>query len=282
MMRRLRYPAVSGSFYPNDAAELTRDVDRFMTRCKHPGQGEVDADVRGRAKIVVVPHAGYRYSGSVAGCAYSRLARLVPAPKRVVLLGPAHTMPVSGMVVPQAHVWRTPLGDVEIDRPAVEALEVLHGVQTDERPHAQEHALEVQLPFLQRVLSDGFTFVPVVVGRTPPDLVADLIDTCWGGDETIIVISTDLSHYHPEPEAKALDRATVDAVLAGDLAGVTHDGACGATPLRGAMVAAGRRGLSPVLVSLATSADAGGDNWRVVGYGSFVYEIPTSRSEEVS
>ncbi len=208
----------------------------------------------------------------MAGWAYGRLASQEPKPKRVVLLGPAHTMPIDGMALPQADIWRTPLGDIEIDRSTIDTLGSLAGVMVDERPHAQEHALEVQLPFLQRVLPDGFTLVPVVVGGTPPELVAGLIDACWGGDETVIVISTDLSHFHPQPDAEALDKATVDAVLAGDLAGVTHDGACGATPLRGAMVAARRHGLEAELISLATSADAGADKWRVVGYGSLVYE----------
>ncbi|MEZ5280297.1 MAG: AmmeMemoRadiSam system protein B [Acidimicrobiales bacterium] len=265
MTTRVRFPAVAGLFYPKDARSLAAEVDRYLAARRSDRPAAIGP------KVIVVPHAGYRFSAAVAAHAYALVDELEPKPTRVVLLGPSHTVPLRAMAVSAADVWRTPLGDVAVDRGTVDDLATLPGVVVDEVPHMREHALEEQVPFLQRLLPDGFELVPVVVGHTEPGEVAALLDRCWGTEETLIVISTDLSHYLPLPEAQSLDRVTVDAVLAGDLDAITTDRACGAMPLKGAVVAAKRHGLQARLLAMATSADAGGDHWRVVGYGSFAY-----------
>jgi AmmeMemoRadiSam system protein B len=263
----VRQPAVAGRFYPADARVLAAEVDRYLADA---GLRPPDAPA---PRAVVVPHAGYVYSAPVAATAYRRLVG-VRGIRRVVLLGPNHTVPLRGMAVSAADLWRTPFGDVPVDAHAREVAAALPGVTVDERPHLREHALEVQLPFLQRVLPEPFALLPVVVGETPAGLVADLLDAVWD-DATLVVVSTDLSHYHDHDTATALDRDTVAAVAAGTLAGLTADRACGFHPLRGLLEATRRHHLDVALLDRRTSGDTAGDRSAVVGYASFVVSVPS-------
>ncbi len=260
----IRRPAVAGLFYPADAAALRRDVADFL---------ETPADAADAPpKALIVPHAGYVYSGAVAGAAYARLRRRDPPPTRVILLGPVHRVPVRGLVVPKADVFVTPLGDVAVDRAAIDRLAALPQVTVSETAHAPEHSLEVQLPFLQSVLDD-FTIVPLAVGDTTPDEVAEVLEMLWGGTETLIVVSSDLSHYLPYAVAERADRDTVDHILRGDLLD-SFEQACGALPIDGLLVAARRHGLTASLVARCNSGDTAGDRGRVVGYASIAFVEP--------
>ena len=263
-MTTIRPAAVAGSFYPADPATLRTAV------AGHLATAPAAADRC--PKIVLAPHAGYMYSGDVAALAYAPLARFRDRIRRVVLLGPVHRVPVRGLAAPTVAAFDTPLGRVPIDVAALAALHDLPQLVWSDRPHAPEHSLEVQLPFLQAVLGSGFTLVPLAVGQATPAEVAEVLERLWGGDETLIVISSDLSHYLPSAQAQAVDRRTAGRILAlaTDLDG---DEACGAAPLNGALLAARRHGLVPRLLGLRNSADIpGGDRRRVVGYGAVAFE----------
>lgn len=255
-----RPPAVAGAFYPADPQELTTDLDRLLA-------GARPAEAAGESVALVVPHAGYVYSGPVAATAYALLRGRAIA--RVALLGPAHFVPVAGAAVTAADGWRTPLGVVSID-PALRETAVAAGAVVDERAHEPEHAVEVQLPFLQRVLGAGFRALPIAVGVADASTVADLIAALL--PYALVVVSTDLSHYLDDMAAKALDRRTADAVLAREPERIGRDDACGSFALRGLVELARRDDLLVRLLDLRTSADTAGDPWRVVGYGAFVVE----------
>ncbi|MBL0730087.1 AmmeMemoRadiSam system protein B [Piscinibacter sp. HJYY11] len=270
-----RPAAVSGSFYPGDPAALRAALAAHLRQA-----GEPAASARA-PKLLVVPHAGYVYSGDVAALGYAELAPWRGQIERVVLLGPVHRVPVRGLAVPSVDAFETPLGEVPVDRSALDALRDLPQVVQADRPHAMEHALEVQLPFLQQVLGDGFQLVPLAVGDASPAQVAQVLARLWGGDETLIVISSDLSHYLPYAHAQARDGATVDRILhfATDLEG---DEACGAAPLNGALKLAREKGLVPRLLGVRNSGDAkagGAGRDRVVGYGALAFDLPVAQPQ---
>ncbi|MGH8454355.1 MAG: AmmeMemoRadiSam system protein B [Nevskiales bacterium] len=256
---RVRPPAVAGSFYPDDP-ELLRVMLQRLLR-DNPCAGEK------APKALIAPHAGYVYSGPVAARAYNRLVPLSERISRVVLLGPAHYHPVQGLALPTVEAFATPLGPVPLDTESMARLGDLPQVKSSDMPHAPEHSLEVQLPFLQILLRD-FRLVPLVVGDAAPEAVAEVLDRLWGGDETLIVISSDLSHYHPYAEARDIDAATDRAIreLRSDLDG---EQACGCHPINGLMVAACRHGLQVAPLDLRNSGDTAGDKRRVVGYGAY-------------
>jgi len=262
-MLRIRPAAVAGAFYPGDAATLVREVEEFVRRAGKPSPGE------GAPKAIIAPHAGYVYSGPVAGSAYARVARLKGKISRVVLAGPAHRVFVRGAAVPEASAFATPLGDIELDQEALARLRRLPFVESSDRPHALEHCLEVHLPFLVSALG-AFKLVPVVVGDASPAEMAQLLDEVWGGDETLVVVSSDLSHYLPYDEARARDRNTAQAILDLD-PHLDPEDACGAAPVNGLLEIARRRGLEVELVDLRNSGDTAGGRSQVVGYGSFVF-----------
>jgi hypothetical protein len=269
-MTATRPAAVAGTFYPDEPLALREALEQHLAAA-----GPVAAPARPDEpppKLLVVPHAGYVYSGDVAALAYAPLARWRGRITRVVLLGPVHRVPVRGLAAPTVGAFGTPLGPVPLDLEALATLESLPQVLWTDLPHAQEHALEVQLPFLQAVLGDGFKLVPLAVGEASPEQVAEVLERVWGGDETLIVISSDLSHYLPYAQAQARDSATAQRILGGatDLVGSE---ACGAAPLNGALLAARRHGLAPRLLGLRNSADiAAGDRCRVVGYGAIAFD----------
>lgn len=259
---RIRPPAVAGMFYPAGPGELRRSVDDALARVPTTGRGA------GPLTALVVPHAGYRYSGDIAAAAYARLRDVGAATRRVVLLGPAHRVGVRSMGVSSADAWRTPLGDVAIDAELRDRLLTHPAVEVADRAHAPEHSLEVQVPFLQRVLDPGWLLTPVIVGRATPEEVAGALALVWDEPDTVVVVSTDLSHYHPYDEARALDRATVAEVVA-RRTDIAPTSACGAHPLCGLLRMAGDRDLEVELLDLRNSGDTAGDRSRVVGYAAF-------------
>lgn len=258
-MPTVRRPAVAGMFYPGSPSELRSTVEDLLHDVP-PDRGPVP-------KAVIAPHAGYVYSGQIAAVAFQTLAgqRL----ERVILLGPAHRVPVHGLALPGVDAFATPLGEVSVDSEGAASLSDLPQVTTFPEAHAPEHSLEVELPFLQ-VLFPGVPVLPIVVGDADGEEVAEVLDRVWGGPETAIVISSDLSHYLPYDVARRVDRETADEILA--LEGPLHSRqACGAWPINGLLVAARRRGMAPRLLDLRNSGDTAGDRDRVVGYGAFAF-----------
>ena len=268
-----RPAAVAGMFYAAAADALRREVDGHL-------QAAASAHTPRAPKMLLVPHAGYRYSGAIAAQAYAQLKPWRERIRRVVLLGPTHRVAVRGLAAPSARAFETPLGTVPVDQAALAALAGLPQIGTSDAAHAQEHSLEVQLPFLQRALG-SFTLVPLAVGRASAEEVAEVLERLWGGDETLIVISSDLSHYLPYTQAQAKDRATIDRILRLDPA-LDHEQACGATPLAGALLAARAHGLGARLLDLRNSGDTAGDRSRVVGYCAIAFEpaSPASRADD--
>lgn len=265
-MLQVRQPAVAGAFYPAQKQTLANDIHALLdaSRTGH-GQNEAYAS----PKAIIVPHAGYIYSGEVAASAYARLATAHDTIRRVVLLGPVHRVPVRGLALPGAEIFVTPLGEIPIDQTAVAAIENLPQVVVSPDAHAPEHSLEVQLPFLQSVLDD-FKLVPLAVGDATVAEVAEVLDVLWGGNETLIVISSDLSHFLPYQTAQIVDSQTVKTIL--DLQpALSHEQACGGTPVNGLLLAAKRHHLQPHLLDLRNSGDTAGDKDRVVGYASFAF-----------
>ena len=268
-----RPPAVAGQFYPDDPGVLRREVQQFVFAAGAP------APTASAPKALIAPHAGYVYSGAIAGQAYARLLPWAARIHRVILLGPVHRVPVRGLALPSAGQFDTPLGPVEVDREAVARLRELPQITVDDRAHAAEHSLEVHLPFLQQVLGH-FTLVPLAVGDATPDEVADVLARLWGDEETLIVVSSDLSHYLPYAAARAADRATVDTMLALEPT-LDHAQACGATSVNGLLALARQRGLRAELLDLRNSGDTAGDRSRVVGYAALaLYEQAAARPSE--
>ena len=263
---RVRRPAVAGTFYPGDPGRLSADVRRYLDGARAPEAGLPPP------KAVIAPHAGYPYSGPIAGTAFRALAPVASRLRRIVLLGPSHRVPLRGLGTPGADAFETPLGEFPVDAELVAAAEALPGVAENPRAHAPEHSLEVELPFLQELLRDapGATLLPLVVGDAGPHDVARVLDAVWGGEETAVVISSDLSHYLPYDEARRRDGATAERILALDPTLGPYD-ACGAAPINGLLVAAASRGLEPSLLDLRSSGDTAGDHSAVVGYGAFTF-----------
>lgn len=259
----IRMPAVAGMFYPGDSRELAQNLSQMLGEAAH------DAPKRDVPKAIIAPHAGYVYSGPVAASVYALLAPARTRIRRVVLLGPTHRVAVRGLALPGCRAFATPIGTVEIDQAALELLRALPQVVVSAEAHAPEHSLEVHIPFLQAVI-ERFTLVPLAVGRASAQEVADVLDALWGGPETLIVVSSDLSHYLPYADAQAVDRATATAIL-GLATDLSHEQACGATPVTGLTHLARRRGLKAELIDLRNSGDTAGDKNRVVGYGSFAF-----------
>lgn len=259
----VRHPAVAGTFYPDEAPVLADLVSSLLS----------DAGARAPVdrpgvppEALIVPHAGYAYSGPTAALGYAQLDLARAPVRRVVLLGPVHRVPVRGLALPGARAFATPLGEVAVDRWAVETLSRLPQVVVSPAAHAREHSLEVQLPLLQAALGE-FSLLPLAVGDATPAQVAQVLETVWGGPETLVVISSDLSHYHPDRQAREIDAETVRRILALD-GPIDHARACGATPVNGLLLAARARGLTSHLLEVRTSADTAGDPRRVVGYTS--------------
>jgi MEMO1 family protein len=260
----VRSPAVAGTFYPGSEAELRALVDRLLAQVNVPPGARCP-------KALIVPHAGYVYSGPIAASAFARVASHGDRITRVVLIGPAHRVFVQGLVSPGAGKLRTPLGELAVD---LEALALIDGpaqIGVDAKAHAREHSLEVELPFLQRVTPRA-KIVPLAGTRADPELVGRALETLWGGPETLIVISSDLSHYLPYAEGRATDERTVARILALDTTLAGED-ACGSIGINGLAWLARKKGLAIELIDLRSSGDTAGTRDEVVGYGAFaIYE----------
>lgn len=260
-MLKTRRPAVAGLFYPDDATTLARAVDGYLAAAR---------GANGAPHAIIAPHAGYVYSGPVAAVAYAALAPLRGRISRVVVIGPSHRLPFRGLALPSDDAFATPLGTIPIDAAAVAALLELPQVSVLDAAHEREHSIEVHLPFLQRVLG-AFSLVPIVAGDASADAVAEAIATVWheGEETTLVVVSSDLSHYHDYETAQRMDAATSAAIEALDIAALGHDDACGRVPIRGLLALARRRGLHARTLDVRNSGDTAGPRDRVVGYGSY-------------
>jgi len=256
----VRPPAVAGTFYPADAPRLAAEVRAHLAAGL--------ADEGPPPKALVAPHAGYVYSGPVAGSAFRTLAPIARRLRRVVLLGPSHFVPLSGLALPAWGGFATPLGTVPVAADAARELADLPQVAIADRPHAREHSLEVELPFLQTLLG-AFELVPLAVGDAEPEAVAAVLARLWGGEETLVVVSSDLSHYLDYETARRRDAATSRAIVALDAGGIGDGDACGRNPLRGLLVAAARRGLTARAIDTRSSGDTAGPRDAVVGYGAY-------------
>jgi hypothetical protein len=263
-VQTIRPAAVAGMFYPEAPGALRGAVRDYLARALPRV-----ADKSALPKALIVPHAGYVYSGPVAASAYARIAAGRTSIRRVILLGPVHRVPIRGLALPVARAFATPLGTVEIDETAAAEALSLPQVRRSEAAHALEHALEVQLPFLQSIL-DQFRIVPFAVGDATAAEVAAVIERLWGGAETLILVSSDLSHYHAYDDARVIDRGTVEEILALTSA-LDHEQACGATPINGFSLCARKRGLAVELLDLRNSGDTAGDKSRVVGYAAVAF-----------
>lgn len=264
MSASCRPAAVAGYFYPADAAELTHAVEECLA------SAAPEAAAHGRPKAIVAPHAGYIYSGPIAGSAYAAIRRFAAEIQRVVLLGPAHHVPLRGLAASSAAAFATPLGEVAVDRQALNEALALPQVGVDDEAHRREHSLEVQLPFLQ-LLFPAFRLVPLVVGDASIAEVAQVLDVLWGGAETLIVVSSDLSHYYDYTTASQLDRDTADAIEDLHPDGLGRESACGRNAVRGLLESAARHSLSVETVDLRNSGDTAGSRDEVVGYGAFLF-----------
>ena len=261
-MPSVRPAAIAGTFYPGQPEVLARSVEQMLASARTVAEKRIP-------KAIIAPHAGHVYSGPIAASIYALIAPARARIKRVVLLGPTHRVAIHGLALPGVEAFATPLGTVAIDTVAVKKLSALPYVGNSAEAHRQEHSLEVHLPFLQKVIDD-FVLLPLAVGRATAQQVAAVLDLLWGGDETLIVISSDMSHYLPYADAQAADNATARAIL--DLrTDLNHLQACGATPVIGLNLLAQQRGLKPQLIDLRNSGDTAGDKARVVGYGSFAF-----------
>ncbi|WP_303903752.1 AmmeMemoRadiSam system protein B [Thiohalomonas denitrificans] len=261
-MTSIRPPAVAGLFYPSDSAELQGMVLQLLRAAPQP-----ESSV---PKAIIAPHAGYLYSGAIAARAYACLAPARERITRVVLLGPSHRVPLLGLATSGADFFHTPLGDIPLDRVNIDSVERLPQVKRLDAAHQMEHSLEVHLPFLQELLG-SFRLVPLVVGDATPEETAEVIEHLWGGDETALVISSDLSHFHDYATAQRLDCSTRDAIEQLNCSAIGHEDACGRNPIRGLLVAAKRRGLIVETLDLRNSADAAGPCDSVVGYGAWSF-----------
>lgn len=257
-----RPPAVAGTFYPGSANALRRIVTALLAA--------VPAVRAPSPKALVVPHAGYVYSGPIAASAYARLRPVRELVRRVVLLGPAHRVPVSGLATSGSDTFDTPLGSVPLDRDVIERLERLPQVRRNDRAHAPEHSLEVQLPFLQIVL-ERFSLVPLVVGEASDRDVEEVLRLAWGGPETLVVVSSDLSHYLEYESARRTDGETARAILALAADRIGDDRACGRVPVRGLLARAAHQNLHAEQLDLRSSGDTAGSKDEVVGYGAFAF-----------
>jgi AmmeMemoRadiSam system protein B len=257
-----RPAAVAGLFYADNPDRLRAQVLHLLA--------DVEASRDVMPKALIAPHAGYAYSGRVAAAAFATLRNSSRTITRVVLIGPAHYVHVRGIAAPTVDAFETPLGRVAVDQEALSTVGDLRFVTRVDAPHTPEHALEVELPFMQTLLA-SFQVIPLIVGDATPQEVALVLRRLWGGPETLIVVSSDLSHYHGYEIAQQLDAATAAAIEDGDWASLGPDQACGCLAVAGLLLEAGRHGLKAHRLSLSNSGDTAGSRDRVVGYGAWMF-----------
>ncbi len=260
----IRPAVLAGHFYPADAGALTQFVDGCLAEAECH---------QAKPKAIIAPHAGFVYSGAIAGSAYASIKALRKRVRRVVLLGPCHRVPVRGFALPSHDAFETPLGRVPVDRDGVAAALQIAGAEQRDDAHLPEHCLETQLPFLQRALGD-FSIVPVIVGPTTAEATADLLDTLWGDDETLIVVSSDLSHFYDYDTARTLDSRACQAIERLEPEALEEEQACGRHAIRGLLLRCQALDLRATTLDLRNSGDTAGKTRRdsVVGYGALGFE----------
>jgi MEMO1 family protein len=260
-MPAIRSPAVAGTFYPRDRLELLTMLNDYFaaSRTDQPAP-----------KAIIAPHAGYIYSGPIAASAYARVVNGRDYITRVVLLGPSHRVALSGLAISSAESFTTPLGQIPIDSAAQDRITHLPQVRLSDEAHRWEHSLEVHLPFLQTALDD-FKLVPLVVGDATAEEVYEVLEILWGGRETLIIVSSDLSHYHDYAAAQNLDRTTSAAIIGLRPQDIHYEQACGRNPILGLLTAARLRGMHAELIDLRNSGDTAGSRDKVVGYGAYIF-----------
>jgi len=264
----VRAPQVAGAFYPAGDNELADAVERYLAAAGP--SGGVDP------KVLVAPHAGYRFSGPVAGTAYAPLRPAADRITRVVLIGPAHRVAFKGIAITRADAWATPLGSVPVDWPAIASILSVPGVFVDDGPFQNEHGLEVHVPFLQRVFNRP-AIAPLLMGEADQATVSEVLRRLWGGPETLILVSSDLSHFHDHDTARGLDGQTAARIEMLKPEQIDGRGACGHRALAGALDQARRRDLRVTALDLRNSAETAGTGTdRVVGYGAFAMEYSGS------
>lgn len=261
-MTAVRRPAVAGLFYPAAPGPLRAQIEAFLADARSEGAAP---------KAVIAPHAGYAYSGPIAASAYARVRSARGIVRRVVLLGPAHRVAFRGLAAANATHFESPLGRMPVDESALDAIADLPQVVRLDAAHAREHSLEVHLPFLQAVL-EAFRLVPLVVGEAAASEVGEVLERLWGGPETLVVVSSDLSHYYDYDAAVELDRATSKAIESLRYEDLDWESACGRVPLSGLLHVARKQGLAARTIDLRNSGDTAGTRDRVVGYGAYVFE----------
>lgn len=258
----VRQPSVAGHFYPADQTILASTVNNLLNAAKTTNLPA--------PKAIIAPHAGYIYSGPIAATIYKTISPNKNTIKRVVLLGPAHHLGFFGIAVTKIKYFATPLGTIPVDNESINSITNLEGIMLLEQAYNMEHCLEVQLPFLQQTLQN-FSIVPCIVGNAKPIDVANLLLHLWGGTETLIVISSDLSHYHDYISAQKLDTATTAAIVNLRPEKIADDQACGRLPIKGLLLAAAKLKLQAQVLDLRNSGDTAGDKTRVVGYGAYYF-----------
>ncbi|WP_455220701.1 AmmeMemoRadiSam system protein B [Kaarinaea lacus] len=262
---KIRPAAVAGMFYPSDPVDLRHMVSRYLQDAN-----DIVKEKPATPRAIIAPHAGYIYSGPVAAYAYRYVESLKNTVRNVVLIGPSHRVPLIGLATSGADFFATPLGNIPINRSLTEKINQLPFVTELDQAHAMEHSLEVHLPFLQMTL-DEFSLVPIVAGDASPDEVNQLIETACTSDDTLLIISSDLSHYHDYETAKRMDQDTCHAIEALDIRGVDSQHACGYIPVRGLLSYAKQHHLHATTVDCRNSGDTAGPRDQVVGYGSYVF-----------
>ena len=268
--KNIRPPAVASMFYPGGTAELRNTVQKYLSNASvEENVSQLKKEEIAQLRTLIVPHAGYIYSGKIAACAYRLLLENQKRFKHVLLLGPAHRVWLEGAAFPEADAFETPLGEIALDKELKEKiLAEFSWISVSDRAHAEEHCLEVQLPFLQETLGE-FKLLPLVVGDTKTELIATLIQQFSEDTETLIVISTDLSHFHDYQTAREIDARTANAIELLEQNRISTEDACGAYPLRGALLAASQNQWNVHRLGLCNSGDTSGDRGRVVGYGAW-------------
>jgi AmmeMemoRadiSam system protein B/AmmeMemoRadiSam system protein A len=262
----IRPPAVAGMFYPSNPKELEASVHYYLTEAAN----KFEMPSSTAPKAIIAPHAGYVYSGLTAAAVYNRLLPAKDIIKRVIIMGPCHRVAVKGLALPSTEAFATPLGNVPLDMDAVASIIGLPQVEIFNDTHVEDHALEVHLPFLQKILTD-FSIVPMIVGQASPEEVAEVLETLWGGPETLILISSDLSHYLSYDKARAMDDRTRQAIERLDPMALGDEQACGRHSIKGLMLMAREKGLSAITADVRNSGDTAGTKDRVVGYGSWYF-----------
>ncbi|MDH4200303.1 MAG: AmmeMemoRadiSam system protein B [Spirochaetia bacterium] len=260
----VRKAAVSGYFYPEDKEELNSLTNQLLN--------EFDKEnIKADPKALIVPHAGYAYSGRVAASAYHMLTKSLQTIKKIILLGPSHRVPVKGIALSSADCFETPMGNISVDTQLRNKLVQDPGIFVQDEAHKAEHSLEVQLPFLQKIFGNEVQILPALTNRASPYQIVDFLEKIWGDMETRIVVSSDLSHYLGYDEAKRKDRYTSDAIIHFDIEHLHDDDACGLIGIKGLLMAAQQKTLTPECILLSNSGDSSGDKSKVVGYGSFCF-----------